>query len=158
MTLCIVWRRNNTIHFASDSRLTLATNSSADVGIKVMGLPYRIYAPSGIGQEPEVEREGEIGMCFAGSAVNSLMLKETVATIVRELQYVPGYNEPTVEAVARFIFRAYVVISKQVCMTSIAGQGDCMSAEPGYVIEARPSKLMPVRPRDSTTRPQPATV
>lgn len=37
-------------------------------------------------------------------------------------------------------------------------QGDCMSAEPGCVIEARPSKLMPVRPRDPTTRPQPATV
>jgi hypothetical protein len=35
-------------------------------------------------------------------------------------------------------------------------QGDCMSTEPGCVIEARPSKLTSARARDP--RPQPATV
>ncbi len=35
MTLCMAWRSNGSVHFASDSRLTVARNSYTDVGIKV---------------------------------------------------------------------------------------------------------------------------
>ena len=81
MTLCAIWRENNGVHFASDSRLTIAQNSYADVGIKVLSLPYRIYSPRDSAGARTLDVSGELGMCFAGSAVSSLFVKEAVAEV-----------------------------------------------------------------------------
>jgi hypothetical protein len=74
MTLCMAWRsKNGTVHFASDSRYTVASNSYADVAIKVLSLALTILNPA----EPStraartVYRTMELGMWFAGSAINS---------------------------------------------------------------------------------------
>ena len=110
---------------ASDSRLTIATNSYADVGIKVLALPYRILEPSNADTDFDrpVAFKGELGLCFAGSAVNSLMIKESVATLLLELQYAPGYTDVSLEGICKFIFTAYKAISKQICETAVGRNG-----------------------------------
>jgi hypothetical protein len=124
MTLCVVWRKDDEVNFASDSRVTLAPKSYADVAIKVLSLPYNIYSPSdsttGL---RSLDVSGELGMCFAGSAVNSLFIKESVAEVLKSLQYVPGYSNIGMDGLATFVFKAYRLISTKVCGTVLAGNG-----------------------------------
>ncbi|WP_156383483.1 hypothetical protein [Pseudoxanthomonas sp. Root65] len=125
MTLCIAWKQDNAIHLAADSRLTIATNSYADVGIKVLALPYRILQPA----HPDPSRarnvayQGRLGMCFAGSAVNSLMIKESVAAVLQDLQYAPGYTDVSLKGICEFIFKAYKLISIEICKTAAGPKG-----------------------------------
>jgi hypothetical protein len=125
VTLCIAWKQKGTIHLASDSRLTIARNSYADVGIKVLALPYRILQPANqnSSQVREVAYQGQLGMCFAGSAVNSLMIKESVAAVLQDLQYAPGYTDVSLKGISEFIFKAYTLISKEICKTSAGQKG-----------------------------------
>jgi hypothetical protein len=125
MTLCVAWRNNNTIHFASDSRLTIAKNSYADVGIKVLSLPYQVFNPttSGSTEAPSLAFSGELGMCFAGSAISSLTIKESVAEVLKDMRHVPDHTSISVEGIAKFVFTAYKLISRKICETSIAENG-----------------------------------
>ncbi|WP_417442062.1 hypothetical protein [Idiomarina sp.] len=123
MTLCIAWRNEDTVHYFSDSRLKTAENSYADVGIKVLTLPVKIYSPSDEKGEKQLFHTLEIGMCFAGSAVNSLTLKESLVELLENLQHVPGYTNFSMDGLAKFIFSAYRSISKAVCATSIGRNG-----------------------------------
>lgn len=125
MTLCIAWKQEQAIHLASDSRLTIAENSYADVGIKVLSLPYRILEPASQNQTLArgIAYQGELGMCFAGSALNSLMIKESVAAVLQDLQYAPGYTDVSLKGISEFIFKAYRLISQKVCETAIGHKG-----------------------------------
>jgi hypothetical protein len=125
MTLCIAWRDSNGVHFSSDSRLTLANNSYADVGIKVLALPYTILEPvdSNENSDRNVALSGELGMCFAGSAVNSLIIKEALAELLKTLQYIPDYTDISMQGIANFILVAYRQISRKVCETVIGKNG-----------------------------------
>jgi len=125
MTLCIAWKNNGIVHFASDSRLTIAKNSFADVGVKVLSIPYHILHPAEekCGNNRSVAFEGELGMCFAGSAVNSLTIKESLVEVLKTLQHVPGHTDTSMASLAKFIFTTYRVISQRVCETSIGRNG-----------------------------------
>lgn len=123
MTLCIVSRFNGQIHFASDSRLKIDSNSYADVAIKVLALPYRIYSATDQDGNKTLDYEGELGMCFAGSAVNSLFIKETITEIIKNLQYAPPLTDVSFDKLVTIIFKAYKVISKAVCETVLAERG-----------------------------------
>src|SRR5438876_876434 len=135
MTLCVVWRQNNDVHFGSDSRLTLAPHFYADVGIKVLSLPYRIYSPYDPSGGRTLVASGEIGMCFAGSAVSSLFIKESVAEVLKELQYAPGYTNISMGGIANFIFAAYRSISREVCSTAIGRNGRAAVVIAGWCTE-----------------------
>ncbi len=138
MTLCVVWRKNDEVHFASDSRVTLAKNSHADVGIKVLSLPYNIYSPrdSTTGAR-SLDVTGELGMCFAGSAVSSLFVKESVAEVLKDLQHVPHHSNASMDGLARLVFTAYRLISKQVCSTAVGGNGRAVLVIAGWCIEKK---------------------
>lgn len=125
MTLCIAWKSNGKVHFASDSRLTVAQNSFADVGVKVLSLPYQILDPvdENGGTVRSVAFSGELGMCFAGSAVNSLTIKESMVEILKTLQHVPGHTDTSMAGIAKFIFTAYRVISQRICETALGRKG-----------------------------------
>ena len=125
MTLCMAWRnKDGTVHFASDSRYTLASNSYADVAIKVLSLPLTILNPAEPGNSPRtVYQTMELGMCFAGSAINSLAVKNSVVEALKSLQFAPGYTDTSMKAIAGFVFTAYKIISKEVCATSLAERG-----------------------------------
>ncbi len=137
MTLCVVWRRNQEVHFASDSRLTVANNSYADVAIKVLAVPYRIYAPRDQSGERTLSFQGELGMCFAGSAVNSFFVKESVVEVLKELQYAPGYTNVSMAGLADFIFTAYRLISTQVCNTVLGDKGRAAIVVAGHCTEQK---------------------
>jgi len=66
MTLCMAWRSNGSVHFASDSRLTVARNSYTDVGIKVSALPFTVLepAPAETNTPRRVALSTELGMCL----------------------------------------------------------------------------------------------
>lgn len=125
MTLCIAWRDDKTVHFASDSRLTIAKNSYADVGIKVVSLPYKILEPALPNEltSRKVLQTGELGMCFAGSVVSSLTIKESISEVLKNLQYIPGHTDLSMESIANLIFSAYKVISREICQTVIRQYG-----------------------------------
>src|ERR1039457_1337259 len=117
MTLCMAWRSNGTVHFASDSRITVAGISTVDVAIKVSSIPYQILEP-GRGATATPRRtvwSGELGMCFAGSAINSLFMKESLVEILRKIQYAPGYTDISMSGIMSYILPIYEDISKQVC-------------------------------------------
>lgn len=124
MTLCMAWKHNGVVHFASDSRLTFG-NSSADVGIKVFSLPYRILNPT-TEQDNAVRSvavSGELGMCFAGSTVSSLTIKESIVEVLKSLQYAPGYTDISMAGIAGFVFTAYKLISRRLCETDLGHKG-----------------------------------
>jgi len=123
MTLCIAWKNQGVVRFASDSRLKFGNDSYADVGVKVLSLPYRVLSPVATDGLREVDFTGELGMCFAGSAVNSLTIKESIVEILKNLQYAPGYTDISMESIAEFIFTTYKLISRRVCETDLAHNG-----------------------------------
>lgn len=135
MTLCIAWRDRDNVHFVSDSRLTTAPNSYTDVAIKVLPLAINIYSPRSPNGERTLDYCGEIGMCFAGSAVNSLFLKETIAELLKELQYAPGYTDISMDGLARFVFNAYKQISINICQTAISRNGTACVVIAGHCPE-----------------------
>ena len=141
MTLCMAWRQQGAVHFASDSRLTVAKNSYADVGIKVLSLPFTVFLPphSGSALPQEIAFSGQLGMCFAGSAVNSLTIKESVVEILKQLQHAPGYADTSMAGLANFVFTVYKMVSRTVCQTALGENGRAsiliggMCQELGYV-------------------------
>lgn len=137
MTLCVAWKHNNIVHLASDSRLRVGKHSYADVAIKVVSLPYRIYSPGGQSDMPKLAFQGEIGMCFAGSFISSIFVKESVADILKSLQYAPGYTDVSMESLAQFIFTAYRVISTKVCASELGSKGRADLVISGYCHEKR---------------------
>lgn len=134
MTLCMAWKNNETVHFASDSRLTVTQGSFADVGIKISTLPITIYAPvrENNYDSRTVAHNAVLGMCFAGSFVNSLTIKESIAEILKSLQHVPGQTDISMDGIASFVFKVYQMISKEVCKTALGSNGIASILIGGY--------------------------
>ena len=139
MSLCMAWKSNDTVHFASDSRLTLAQNSFADVGIKISTLPITIYDPVQENSHAPrtVAHNAVLGMCFAGSAINSLTIKESIAEVLKSLQHVPGHTDMSMAGIANFVFKVYQIISKIICKTAIGPNGRASILIGGYCTEKR---------------------
>ncbi len=79
MTLCMVWRTQNNVCFASDSGLSFGTNK-CDAAIKVSRVPFNVYSVGNPGQPAPVVVSGDLGRAFAGSSVAALMTKEALVT------------------------------------------------------------------------------
>jgi len=135
MTLCLTWRESDNIYFATDSRLSVAQDSYADVAIKVLSIPFETHSPSTPADETSVDFAGEIGMYFASSVVNSLFVKESVTELVKKMQYAPGYTDTSMAGIAGLVFNAYKQISIQVCQTSIGRNGRAAIIIAGYCPE-----------------------
>ncbi|HEY8098153.1 MAG TPA: hypothetical protein VIE65_18995 [Methylobacter sp.] len=120
MTLCIVWRDGSNIKFVSDSRLSFGGMGTSDFGIKVVRIPFNIYGPDEPGSDKPLILSGDLGMAFAGSAVGALMVKEALAEVLFSMQAVPvfgDYADCGMDSIADFVFRAYGVISQELCAT-----------------------------------------
>jgi hypothetical protein len=130
----MAWESNGTVHFASDSRLTVAQNSYADVAIKISTLPITIYDPSegNMSIPRTVAHNAVLGMCFAGSAVNSLTIKESVTEVLKGLQHVPGYTDISMNGIASFVFKVYQMISEEVSKTALGSNGIASILIGGY--------------------------
>ena len=115
MTLCIVWKQNDNIYFTSDSRVTMKKDAPVAIAIKVACVPFSILSPTQ-GEKPRtIDYSGELGMCYSGTAASSLLVKEAVSEVLKNLQYAPGYTNIGMDGIANFIFNSYQYISKKVC-------------------------------------------
>ena len=111
----MVWRDAATIHFACDSRLSFGATIPADIAIKIVRDRYVIRGPDRYGVPGAVIAEGDIGMCFAGSGLGSVFLKESMTGVLGKLQAVPGHTNVCLDSIAALIFAAYKVITAKLC-------------------------------------------
>jgi hypothetical protein len=111
VTLCATWRLDGNVHFASDSRLTIG-RTEADIAIKVVRVPYCISGPRNPDDSHDQIAQGDLGMCFAGSASGSMFLKESIVEVLSHLYAAPGYTDTSMENVAAFVFGAYRAVSR----------------------------------------------
>ncbi len=112
MTLCIAWRKDGAVRFASDSRITIE-GKCTDIGIKVLSIPYCVYYAPFLEFPPfDAKNEyasGELGMCYSGSSFISTVVKESIAESLKFLQYIPSQEPLSIERIARLVFVAYRV-------------------------------------------------
>lgn len=126
MTLCIAWRdKDGHIHLASDSRITVASNSFEDVAIKITRIPCEIFPPSSSLENGSGVLRMSLGMAFAGSHLGAYIIKESLVEVLSRLQFVPGATEISMDKIVKIAFHAYEKLSKKVCSTSIGKNGIC---------------------------------
>ena len=113
MTLAIAWRDDRGIKMAADSRLNF-NNVYVDQGIKVVSTPYRIYGP-GDRAPNNVVVAGDLGLCFAGSAVAALTLCETLRDVLTQMQAAPGYSNIGMDGIVDLLWRTYEILQKELC-------------------------------------------
>ncbi|MDR5589013.1 hypothetical protein ACWBC2_06145 [Salegentibacter agarivorans] len=104
MTLCLSWKRNNTIHFSSDSRVSTDEESYADIGIKVMEIPVIINGPRDF--NTGIERtvyNYKIGISYCGSTVTAHLLKETISEVLLNLQVLPDSDSFSFEGICNVV-------------------------------------------------------
>ena len=113
MTLAIAWRDNQGIKMAADSRLNF-NGIYVDQAIKVVSTPYRIYGP-GDRAPHNVLAAGDLGMCFAGSAVAALTLCEALRDVLTQMQGAPGYSNIGMDGIVDLLWRTYEILQKELC-------------------------------------------
>jgi hypothetical protein len=93
MTICIVWRSENTVHFASDSKLTSSFSEDLKIGVKVLEMDVRVKsAYDARTRDYQILYESTIGMCWSGTCLTAYLVKEIIGQILKRLQYVPVYG------------------------------------------------------------------
>lgn len=126
MTLCLAWRdEDGHVHLASDSRVTVASNSFEDVAVKVTRIPCEIFPPSSSLENGTGVLRMSLGMAFAGSHLGAYVIKESLVEVLSRLQFVPGATEVSMDKIVKIAFHAYEKLSKKLCSTSIAKNGIC---------------------------------
>lgn len=124
MTLCIAWRgAGGSVHLASDSRVTVATQSFEDVAVKVTRIPCEIFPPSSSLANGQGAIRISLGMAFAGSHLGAYVIKESLVEVLSRLQFVPGTTEISMDKIVKIAFHAYENLSKRLCSTSIGKNG-----------------------------------
>lgn len=122
MTLCIAWKDDTNIHFASDSRITFGGSGHADVGIKVLSIPVKIYtAVDAMTGHKALIYDHSIGMCFAGSTVNAYIVKESIHEVLQHLQST-GFTDFSMNGIAKLVSEFFQHTTRKIC-EAINGQG-----------------------------------
>src|ERR1039457_1073883 len=131
MTLCIAWKENNQIHFASDSRATIGL-TEFDPCVKVVSVPVKILGPINTNdQYPDQIYEQNIGLCFAGSFLNAYTIKETLIHTLSSLQAIPGVTDVSMDQICNLISKFYGFVSKKL-MRAIFDKGLSVLLVTGY--------------------------
>ena len=112
MTLCLIWRAEGALQFASDSRLRFGS-AEADIAIKIGREKYRIMGAGMIGRNSPPLAEGDLAFCFAGSGVGASFMKESLAGVLGGMQAVQGWNDHSFAGVAALVFEVYKAISRK---------------------------------------------
>lgn len=113
MTLSVVWREQDNIHLASDSRLSFGPLGMVDCGIKVSRFPVTVRDADEAGVQGNVVWSGELGVTFAGLATDALMLRDAVAEAVYALQVAEPSNFQGMETLSIFLRDAFILITAE---------------------------------------------
>jgi hypothetical protein len=125
---------------ASDSRLTFGSDTRADIGIKLLRMPCRIYGPWQ-NQQRSLVCEIDVAMLVAGSHVTSTVTKESLEEVLKGLQAIPGQTRVSFEKVAKICFEAYRQISAKVCDALLGPKGIAAIQLAGYCPEQRQVRI-----------------
>jgi hypothetical protein len=125
MTLCVVRRRKQQVQIATDSRLNLGEGGSADIGVKLMALPLRLYEPrmEGDNTVPEPEYSRTLGLATVGSVSTTYIAKQLLETVLSSLQFVPGVTDISMRGIAEVCARVLRNVSRNVCK-ALAERGE----------------------------------
>lgn len=86
MTLCLAWKSNGNVNFASDSRVSIDQEQFIDIGIKVLAVPVKIKTTTVEGLTSDIVYESKLGFCFSGDTMNAYLLKNTLEELLKNLQ------------------------------------------------------------------------
>lgn len=109
MTLCVAWRWENDIQFASDSRITVGSTYS-DLGIKICAIPVRIISAIDRDTGEFSERfSGQYGLAFSGSFTSAYVIREILSEVLQNLQFVGLSSSMSIERIMNLVhkFHAY---------------------------------------------------
>ncbi|TRU41494.1 MAG: hypothetical protein EWV91_21450 [Microcystis aeruginosa Ma_QC_Ca_00000000_S207] len=110
MTLCIAWRQNECIYFASDSRLTNPDKTTiTNYATKI----FKIHVAA-VGPGPEVAPifSTDFGLCFTGSYLNGSLIADTISEVLSNLQVIP-HSDYSIDNLAEIAFVVYKNVSIQ---------------------------------------------
>jgi hypothetical protein len=104
MSLCVAWRWNNDISFASDSCISQADKSVSDLGIKLVPIPVRVVSARQA-QTGEVEERftGTYGLAFSGSFLAGYVIREVLSEVLSHLQFIALNEFMTIERIMRIV-------------------------------------------------------
>lgn len=109
MTLCIAWKINDAVHFATDSRVSVgAVTPSFDNCVKVASVGIEIMGPLNEGDKyPDQLYVSNLGFCFSGSFLSAYTIKEILINTLSSLQVIPGITNVSMDNVCKLICKFY---------------------------------------------------
>ena len=110
MTLCLAWTQNDKIHLASDSRGGDEENY-LDTLIKVVDIRVIIETPVEQDDTTEIAYDHTLGLCFSGSTLNSVIVKDHITETLRHLQFLPGITELSLHNICKTIGKYFRLVS-----------------------------------------------
>ena len=115
MTLCLAWKINDEIYFASDSRLTSGDSIITDEANKIFKVKVEIYGPRP-GHTPNAIEpliyQTTFGLCFAGSYINGSVLADTLEDVLSNIQATP-YSDISIDNLSEIAFAVYRIVTNE---------------------------------------------
>jgi hypothetical protein len=107
MTLCLAWKRNNEISFASDSRLSNENGETvSDIATKIFKIRVRINS-----KESKKELiDLNYGLRFCGSYLNGSILADTISEILSSME-ISKKDPITINSIVSIAFSIYKDVS-----------------------------------------------
>lgn len=115
MTLCLAWRHDGDIHFASDSRISFGGGNYVDVGVKVLSLPVKIYHPLELDKEYVPTYTFTLGICYAGDVISIYNVNESLREVLQNLQFDPRHANISMNSICNIISFFYENVSRKIC-------------------------------------------
>lgn len=143
MTLCIAWKQNTKICFASDSRLTIRQGidyvTTSDSAPKIFSIPVRIYEA---GTQHNLLYDKDWGFCLAGGYVSASGYSDTLSELLSNLQIVPSISIIDYEKIINIAYKIYLQISNELiqqrqygALCKILITGICPSSNKKFIYE-----------------------
>jgi hypothetical protein len=118
MTLVIAQRLSDRLTFASDSRLSFDGNCYFDKAIKIFKVPFRLRGLLKTKEERDnFEFEYDYGLAVIGSSVNAYTVKESIAELLSNLQYLSNISDISIIGIGHIILKVYEEISIELGQT-----------------------------------------
>lgn len=133
MTLCAVWRENDEIKFAADTRISFNGElQHFDGAHKISPLRMEVDLVNPVCLSDEAFFYGNIGLCFAGSSFNAFVLKDTLIQALRGLLIIDCREIPPFSHYVDKAFEIYTSLSREICHAMAGPAGLATVALGGY--------------------------
>lgn len=142
MTLVIAHKENGIITFSSDSRLSFDGDSYFDKGIKIFKTQFRLRGPAKSREDfDKYEFEYDYGLAIIGSSTNAYTVKESIAELLPNLQYMSNISDSSFLALSDIILKVYTDVSRALSMTQ-RERGLCEILIGGFCIRKQKIRLV----------------